>query len=176
MSGPRYRSSQILIHWITAALIVVLISLPYATEAYRTILGSARNVMVLHKSLGVLVLVLTLARLVLRRVQAARHADGRMADPGRGARLGHALLYALLLAMPVSGLLFNGKPLNLFWLVQVPPLPLGDDLRQLARTFHGGAQYLLFALILGHAGFALWHHYSRKDGVLTAMSFGGSRP
>lgn len=176
MSGPRYRSSQILIHWISAALVLVLISLPYATEAYRTVLGSARNAMVLHKSLGILVLALTLVRLTLRRAHAARCAQARVAQPGRGARLGHALLYALLLVMPLSGLASSGKPLNLFWLAQMPPLPLDDGLRQLARAFHDRAQYLLFALILGHAGFALWHHYARKDGVLAAMSFGGSRP
>ncbi len=156
-------------------MIVVLVSLPYATDVYRALLGSARNVITLHKSLGLLLLALTLARLVLRRVHATS-TDARTAQLGRGARIGHAALYGLLLAMPISGLLFNAKPLNLFWLVSLPPLPLGDDVRQLAKAFHGYAQYALFALILGHAGFALWHHYVRKDGVLTGMSFSGSRP
>lgn len=176
MSGPRYRSSHIAIHWITLVLIIVLISLPYATDAYRVVLGSARNVMILHKSLGISVLALTLVRLVLRGAPATGKSAEAAVRPGRGARLGHALLYALLLAMPISGILFNSKPLNLFWLLQIPPLPLGDEVRQWAKAFHGYAQYVFFALILGHAGAALWHHYFRKDGVLSAMSFGGSRP
>ena len=41
--------------------------------------------------------------------------------------------------------------------------------REAAKAFHVTAQYLLFALILGHAAAAIWHHHVRRDGVLRAM-------
>ncbi|WDS37002.1 cytochrome b [Pseudoxanthomonas sp.] len=173
MQTHRYRSSQVFLHWATFLLVAVLVSLPYADEFYRSMLGSRRNVMTLHKSLGILVLLLTVARLLVRW-RTPRPAQANV-PLDHAARAGHYLLYAVLLAMPVSGLVFNSKPLDLFWLVQLPPLPVSEDARQLARQFHLVAQYLFLALVAGHAGFALWHHYVRKERVLATMSFGGAR-
>lgn len=164
----RYSSAQIGLHWLTALLVVCTLFLPYGQDLVADWLGGTGGVFTLHKSLGLTILLLTLLRLLVR----ARHGSPRLhaaAWQRRAAAAGHVALYLLLLLMPLSGLLFGRRPVELFWLVSIDPLPLSDGARALARQFHLTAKYLLFALILGHSFIALWHHYRRRDGVLRAM-------
>ncbi|WP_263140620.1 cytochrome b [Pseudomonas sp. RIT-PI-AD] len=166
----RYSTPQITLHWLSALLVLTIIALPYGSDFFAPFLGGEGGVFTLHKSLGLTVLLLTLLRVVVR----ARHGAPQLLPTDArfqqfAAKAGHALLYLLLLAMPLTGLIFGKRPVNLFWLVEIGPLPLADGTRALAKQFHVTAQYLLFALILGHAGIALWHHYARRDGVLHGM-------
>lgn len=39
----------------------------------------------------------------------------------------------------------------------------------MAKDLHIAGQYVLFAMILGHAAIALWHHDVRRDDVLKGM-------
>ena len=167
--NERYSGPQIVLHWLSAVLVICTLSLPYAQDLLADLLGGG-GVFTLHKSLGLSILLLTVLRLLLR----ARHGTPqRLVDSASwqrlAAKLGHGVLYALLLAMPLSGLLFGKRPVEMFWLVTIDPLPVSDATRALARQFHLTAKYLLFALILGHACMALWHHYRLRDGVLRAM-------
>jgi len=168
--NERYSGPQIVLHWLSAVLVICTLSLPYAQDLLADLLGGSGDVFTLHKSLGLSILLLTVLRLLLR----ARHGTPqRLVDSASwqrlAAKLGHAALYLLLLAMPLSGLLFGKRPVELFWLLTIDPLPVSDTTRALARQFHLTAKYLLFALILGHACMALWHHYRLRDGVLRAM-------
>ncbi len=166
----RYSGTQIALHWLSAVLVICTLSLPYAQDLVTDLLGGTGNLFTLHKSLGLSILVLTLLRLLVRARQGAPQLLARSAHwQRRAAGLAHALLYLLLMAMPLSGLLFGKRPVELFWLVNIDPLPVSDATRALARQFHLTAKYLLFALILGHACMALWHHYRLRDGVLRAM-------
>jgi len=168
--NDRYSSAQIGLHWLTAVLVLCTIFLPYGQDLVADWLGGTGGVFTLHKSLGLTILLLTVFRLLVRSVHGAPHllADNAVWQR-RAAKAGHLALYLLLLLMPLSGLLFGRKPVELFWLVQIDPLPLSDGARALARQFHLTAKYLLFILILGHAGIALWHHYRLRDCVLRAM-------
>ncbi len=166
----RYSTSQIALHWLTALLVLTNIALPYGHDFFGQFLGGDGGVFTLHKSIGLTVLLLTLLRLVAR----ARYGAPQLLPPEArfqqvAAKAGHALLYLLLLAMPLTGLVFGKRPVNLFWLVEIAPLPLSDDTRALAKQFHLTAQYALYILILGHAAIALWHHFARRDGVLQGM-------
>lgn len=166
----RYSSTQIALHWLSAGLVLCTLSLPYGQDLVADLLGGTGGVFTLHKSLGLTILLLTVLRLLVR----ARHGAPQLLSDNavwqrRIAKAGHITLYLLLLLMPLSGLLFGRRPVELFWLVQIDPLPLSDGARALSRQFHLTAKYLLFALILGHAFMALWHHYRLRDGVLRAM-------
>lgn len=166
----RYTPTQIALHWLSAALVLLIIALPYGSDLFEPLLGGGAGVFTLHKSLGLLVLLLTVLRLLARaRCGAPDLLAGEPPLQRFAAKGGHALLYLLLVLMPLSGLLFGKRPLNLFWLVEIGPLPVSDAIRGAAKTFHVVAQYLLFLLILGHAAAAIWHHHVRRDNVLRAM-------
>ncbi|MEK0363224.1 cytochrome b [Pseudomonas sp. CBC3] len=171
MTTARFTPIQILFHWFSALLVLAIIALPYGADYFASLLGGKGNVFTLHKSLGVLVLALTLLRLFYR----GRKVPPQQLEPQQSsaqqfaAKAGHGLLYLLLLIMPISGLLFGSKPINLFWLVEIGPLPFSSDIRSVAKDVHLLGQYVLFAMILGHAAVALWHHYVRRDDVLKGM-------
>ncbi|EXF45375.1 putative cytochrome B561 [Pseudomonas sp. BAY1663] len=169
MTRPRFTRLQIACHWLTAALILLIVALPYGSEAFfEALLGGKGNVFTLHKSLGVLVLLLTVLRLFARR-RAVEPLPAKPQLERFMVAAGHGVLYLLLLALPLSGLLFGSRPFSLFWLVEVGPLPLSSDVRGLAKDVHILGQYLLFTMLIGHAGAALWHHYVRRDDTLKGM-------
>ncbi|OEC33895.1 cytochrome b561 [Pseudomonas cuatrocienegasensis] len=170
MTPTRYSPAQIALHWLSALLVLIIIALPYGSDLFGPLLGGTGGVFTLHKSLGITVLVLTVLRLLVRARQGAPNLLGaHSALQQRAAKAGHALLYLLLVLMPLTGILFGKRPLDLFWLVEIGPVAVSDSVRELAKLFHVTAQYLLFAMILGHAGMALWHHHVHRDGVLRAM-------
>lgn len=171
MTTARFTPPQILFHWLSAVLVLIIVALPYGADFFASLMGGKGNVFTLHKSLGVVVLVLTVLRLLYR----GRKVPPRQLEPqqSRAQQLaaagGHALLYLLLLMMPIAGLMFGSRPFNLFWLVEIGPLPFSSGVRGVAKDVHLLGQYVLFAMILGHAAIALRHHYVRRDDVLKHM-------
>jgi cytochrome b561 len=84
------------------------------------------------------------------------------------------LLYLLILAIPLSGWLFNsaaGFPLRWFSLVSVPSLTGGanPDMKALAHTAHEGLFYVLLAVVAIHAAAAVMHHVVDRDDTLRRM-------
>jgi cytochrome b561 len=129
-----------------------------------------------HKSLGLTILLLAVLRLAWRAFDRRPEAPASIPQ-GQviAARIGHALLYGLLFAVPLSGWLFDSatalRPLYWWGLVQVPSLTGGADpgLKDIAREAH---EWLFWALVLvapGHAAAALVHHFFNRDDVLRRM-------
>jgi len=75
--------------------------------------------------------------------------------------------------MPLSGWLYNSAsnfPLRWFGLFQVPALSGRDpELKAIAHDTHGTLFWVIVALVLLHAGAALWHHLVRRDETLDRM-------
>ena len=89
------------------------------------------------------------------------------------SRAGHLALYALMIAMPVSGYIGStagGRPVSWFGLFELPKL-VGKD-ESVAAAW--GWAHLVFAWILAfvlaaHLGAVVWHAAIRRDAVLTRM-------
>src|SRR5690606_31492824 len=93
----------------------------------------------------------------------------------------HWLLYALTLAIPLSGWLFDSagglRPLRWFGLVDVPKLVAPNSgLREIGRDAHEWLFWALAVLVLVHAGAALYHHYFVGDNTLRRMLPGRRTP
>ena len=129
-----------------------------------------------HKSLGLTILLLAVLRLGWRLF------DRRPEEPASTphgqvivARIGHALLYGLLFAVPLSGWLFDSatalRPLYWWGLVQVPSLTGGADpgLKDIAKEAHEWLFWTLMLVAAGHAAAALVHHFFNRDDVLRRM-------
>lgn len=133
-----------------------------------------------HKSIGITVLVLVLARLAWRLY--AGRPDPVPGTPGwqeRIASVTHWLLYALILLMPISGWLYDSasglRPFRWFGLFDMPKLvPPDEGLRGLAHEVHEWGFWVLAALVCAHAGAALYHHYFQRDATLLRMLPGRS--
>jgi len=136
----------------------------------------------LHKSLGLTILALAVLRLGWRLF------DQRPDEPASvphwqvtGARIGHALLYTLIFAVPLSGWLFDSasslRPLYWFGLVKIPSLTGGpvESLKDVTEAAHEWLFWTLATVAAGHAAMALIHHFFNRDAVLRRMLPGGDR-
>lgn len=161
------------LHWLTVVLIIGQGTVGLLmTEMARS--PQKISVYALHKSFGLTVLALTVLRLLWRWYAGAPEPVPGM--PRWQTRIAHAMhgaLYALLLAIPMSGWLFNsaaGFPLSWFGLFSLPKLSAYDKtLKAFAHETHETLFYVLAALLLTHAGAALVHHYRDRDATLSRM-------
>ncbi|WP_129135443.1 cytochrome b/b6 domain-containing protein [Luteimonas sp. YGD11-2] len=174
----RYPLSARLMHWAMAALLLSQLSLgvtmvdrwqPWTTPAIQ-----------LHKAFGVLALVLVLVRLANRLRFHAPPLPRSIPVLQRAlARASHWALYALMLALPLTGWAMHGAaglPVRVGGFVL--PTVMDADLARygLLRELHAWLAYGLLALVLVHAGAALHHAWVRRDGVFDHMAFGRRRP
>src|SRR5713226_1917907 len=154
------------LHWLIAALAVVVVSLGWAMPGAPRETESRDLLLLLHRSLGLSILALMVFRIFWR----LRHpAPPLPADFPRvealAAHADQALLYLLFLVMPLSGYLnaaFAGHSVSFFGLVTIPPLVAENArLSQAAIAVHLAGQFLVYALVGLHVGAALLHRFVR---------------
>jgi cytochrome b561 len=89
------------------------------------------------------------------------------------AHAGHVLLYGLMIAIPLSGwLMSSAKGFQTVWFGVLPIPDLvnkNQELGNLLQTVHLSLNLLFVAVIVGHIGAALKHHFIDRDDVLTRM-------
>ena len=170
--NQRFDDIAIWLHWLTLALVIAQFS---SAWLLRVASGNQASVLLgFHRSLGVVIWLVTVARLAWRTLFAALppFPESMPKVQQQMAKLNEYGLYALLVLQPFTGLaftLFHGRPFPLF-LWQVPKVLPGD--RVLSDLFHEihqiGASALL-SLIGVHALAALFHRFILKDNVLQRM-------
>lgn len=181
-----YGLIAILFHWMMALLIIGLFVFGKYMTGLDPMAPDTFALYQLHKSLGFLVLALVLARLAWRLANPSPALPETMPGFERlAAHLGHAGLYALMLAIPLSGWLMVsaspwGIPTVVFDMLPVPHLPVPEALGSTAEaenTLKGLhellANGLLFLVVL-HVAAALKHHFLNRDDVLRRMVRAGS--
>jgi len=168
------------LHWLTVILILALAVIGLMmSELPRT--PKYFWVYTLHKSLGITVLALLPLRLGWRLwAGAPRPVAGTPGWQHAVAGITHWLLYALLLAVPLSGWIYDSasslRPFRWFGLFEMPKLSAPDEvISELAHSAHLGLFWIMLALIAGHAGAAFWHHLIQRDETLTRMLPGRRR-
>jgi superoxide oxidase len=168
----RIHPQLIMLHWLMAAMLILAVGaivaraqLP-AGHAWRPVMRSV------HLISGQLILGLVVIRLLVRWQQGLPSAAGVGPWAARAGWAVHALLYGVMLAQPITGILFmqaGGKPVGAFgW--HLPVLIAEDshihaDLKELHQTI-GSLFYGLLAL---HVCAALWHHVVLRNQTLHRM-------
>lgn len=174
-----------LLHWATAGVILFLLFLgAYMGLLVEDVLEQFRLVQI-HKSWGFVAFTLALIRILWRLTHRTTPAlpDSMTWIERAMAHLGHLGLYAMMIIMPVSGwLMASASPLQdrfgvknkVFDLFEMydPFVPGNEALSDIFAEVHFLSAWALTAIIIGHAGAALWHHFIRKDDVLKRMSYG----
>jgi cytochrome b561 len=166
-------------HWTVALLILAQVVLG-STAALWRLSPLKLELFVWHKSIGMLILVLMLARLAWRLAGRAPELPPETPRWERyAAHASHILLYALATALPFSGWLINsaaGVPFSLFWLLPLPAIAAPDEaVAALAARVHLGLVIALCLLLVVHIGAALRHHLIKRDEVLLRMLPGSWR-
>ncbi|MDE2460378.1 MAG: cytochrome b [Gammaproteobacteria bacterium] len=169
----RYGLIAQLFHWIIVVLVILQFVLGFT--AHGLPISLERLILLArHKSIGITIFVLVVLRLAWRLYsQPPPLPPSSHPLSNTAARLSHALMYALLLAMPPVGwLLSSASHLTVAWfgLFSLPNL-VGPD-KRLANAMlltHESMAWLLLATVSVHVLAALWHHFLLKDAVLLRM-------
>jgi cytochrome b561 len=157
-------------HWLTVLLLAASFLLVWSIDGLTE--GLLRpQVLNLHRSVGLLVLGLSVMRL-LWNLLSARPGPLAAAPWQRAARGVQAVLLVCLLLVPLLGWAYSnarGHGLSL-WGMPLPSLIFKDQyFSRVFRESHEFLAYTLLALIAAHAAAALWHHLVLRDATLRRM-------
>lgn len=131
------------------------------------------NWLALHKSIGLTVLALFLLRLLWRFGDKRPREEPAPRWQQVAAHVTHAVLYLLIVALPLSGWWFNsvaGKPLQFFKQLNLPAIAgANPDISGPADEVHEYLFWLLVLVLVAHIGGALKHHLFDRDNTLLRM-------
>ena len=161
------------LHWLSAILILGGWLLGQTLDLFPKSMEGGLKLAHVWSGLGVLTLLA--ARLAWRWASPPPDPIPSALDPwlARAANAGHMLLYALLLAVPVAGIVLSfarGEAVSLFGFFEIPS-PWARD-RAFARNVGEVHELLANAILLVaalHAAAALMHHYLLGDATLSRM-------
>jgi cytochrome b561 len=167
------------LHWLMLALIVLQLTLGGLAVSWR-LSPTKLNLFVWHKSFGILILVLAVARLIWRLGNPTPALPAAMSKAEKtAARSSHALLYLIMIAIPLSGWVINSAtniPLNIFFLFPWPDITAPNKaLAEMAKTVHLVLWLILAATLTVHIGAALQHHFIKRNEILRRMLPGRNR-
>lgn len=181
MRGHRYTSVAITLHWIIALAIFGLIGMGWFMGDLPNDHPAKENLYQLHKSVGITVLLLTVARIAWRVMnpppEDAEGLTGWERLLSHGVHIG---FYALMLAMPLTGWLYVSTaydfdiPTVLYGLVSWPDLPFVSGLANAAghgvvEFLHSKLAWVAIGLTVLHVAGALKHEFGAEEGVLKRM-------
>ncbi|AVU76439.1 Cytochrome b561 [Pseudomonas sp. E141] len=173
MSAPRHFAPLArLLHWLMALMVIAMLFIGAGMVA--SVSERHEWLLQLHKPLGIAILLLVIVRLVVRFTTRQPPLPADL--PGwqaLAAKASHALLYALMLILPLLGwgmISAAGDPVMLSSSLQLPSIvPADAQTFALLRKAHGYLAYLLFLTVLVHLAAALFHGWVRRDEVLDSM-------
>jgi cytochrome b561 len=164
----RYSNVTVAFHWVTVALVLTQAYLGFRFSLSEPSPERA-NVFEWHKTVGVVILLLTLARLTYRIKNPPPPFPPELPAWERILAVwNHRLFYTLLIAMPIVGFIavsgFSQEPTtSLAGGIHVPILPGIDRATgELAGEVHEYSAFLLVGLILLHVAAALKHQFVDK--------------
>ena len=168
--APRYDGVSILLHWLTAALVVVLWTLGQTIDFFPK--GApkidARSV---HITLGATLGLVLLVRILWRAGSGRRLPLANSGWLGVTAKVVHYGLYILVGATVVLGICNAWQRGDvLFNVYTLPTLIPGDlVLKRALEDLHGDFADAVLIVAGLHAAAALAHHYLLRDRVLRRM-------
>jgi len=175
-TADRYSKVAIAFHWAIALMIIGLIvfgilmtnpDTPNRFELYQ-----------LHKSFGICVLILSVARLLWRLGHKPPPLpEGMKTWEIAAAKFTHIAFYIIMFGMPLLGWAMVSSsefaiPTQIFKTIpwpDIPGLPRDKAVETVFKNLHHWIGKATIVLILLHIGAALKHHFINKDNVLARM-------
>lgn len=170
MTPLRYTRTARALHWLVALLIfcgfglgLFMTGLEFSPAKFRYYAW--------HKWIGITVFLLAAARLAWRAAHPPPPLPLSMpAWQVRASHASHALLYVLMLAIPVSGWIYSSSTgVSVVYLGLIPLPDLLPKDRETAKSLlllHKALNYTLAAVVTVHVAAVLKHHFYDRDDIL----------
>ena len=176
LNQQRYSRIAMALHWLIALVIISLITMGLLMTNERV--PNRFVIYQWHKSLGILVLFLSLFRLYCRlRHKPPALPSGMKSWEIKAAHITHIGFYGFMIGMPLLGwamISASRLPIEtqLFYLIpwpDMPGIPKEQAVETVLKTLHEMGGKLMIALIVLHIGAALKHQFIAKDNLLARM-------
>ncbi|MEM6626686.1 MAG: cytochrome b/b6 domain-containing protein [Pseudomonadota bacterium] len=181
-STARYSAVAIGLHWAIALGIGGMILMGWYMGDLPDDAPNKGALYQLHKSVGISILVLTIARIVWRIINRPPEAPPMPGWQKSASEAVHWAFYGLMILMPLTGwIMVSVSPLGLptllfdtvYW-PHLPYLPQFDpqtkiDVYPAIENVHSKLAWLAIGLLGLHVAGAVKHHYIDKDGLLARM-------
>lgn len=172
----KYALTSRILHWVMALLIIFLLGLGiYMSDFLSDESPNRLEVYNLHKSLGVLVLILVFLRIINRLLTCTPALPFAIsALEKKLAKFGHFVLYFLMITTPLSGYLmssFAGYPVKFFTIEMPNFFEANFELAGFFAETHEISAFSLLGLIVIHILAVIRHRFFDKPGndVLNRM-------
>ncbi|MEO0730969.1 MAG: cytochrome b, partial [Pseudomonadota bacterium] len=185
VSSRRYTHIAIALHWIIAVSIIAMLAMGvWMVDAIKQpdTQALAFQTYQFHKSLGLTIIILSLARLGWRLLNPPPPLPAHMPRFQKAtSHATHMLFYALMIGMPLTGwAMVSASPLGLPTIVfgwfewpHIAWLEAVEDKAAVAERFklaHMYAGYLMIGLVVLHIAAALKHQFVDRDNLIARMS------
>lgn len=163
---------SILLHWSSAITTLFLFGLGVYLTSYGYYSPNYLDIAHLHYAVGIILLAVIALRLLWRLSSKTPVSLSKKLPVKISVMLTKFLLYTFLLVILVSGYFIctaEGQSIAVFNLVQIPSFILLDTPQlNAAGLTHKYLAWVLFGLVIFHAGAALVHHF-KGDRTLVRM-------
>jgi cytochrome b561 len=182
----RYTAVAIALHWAIALLIIGLLAVGWTMDYL--IPGGPGSpkiaIIQLHKSFGITVLLLTIARIIWRLMNPPPPEPAKPKWQALLASTVHVLLYVIMLAMPLTGWIMASAEISQhdtrffgtfeFYAPGVTGLPAEtrEPLGEVFEFIHHNLAFVVVGLLVLHVAGAVKHQFVDKDGLLARMAPG----
>ena len=180
-SETRYGNIAVAFHWLVAIFFLGNLGLGAYMSTLQLADPNLFTLFQLHKSFGICIFVVVLLRFAWRLVDTPPPLPEDMIWWERwAASLTHLGLYAILVAMPLTGwIIVSASPFNIptrvFDLIALPHIsfiatdPDKDQWLAVGEWGHWLLAWSAGAAVFLHAAAALRHHFILKDNILRRM-------
>lgn len=170
--ADKFSGITVLLQWVIALTMIGMLAFGlYLEELERSPEKGA--LMGWHKSIGVLLLIFVVPRLIWRFMNGMPKAASVMpAWQHRAASAVHYILLFGTLLMPLSGILMTyggGHPLEVFGLELLAQGEGNELIDKIGHIGHGLGSKLIIAAVVLHVAGAIKHHFIDKDATLARM-------
>ncbi|MEO1553213.1 MAG: cytochrome b/b6 domain-containing protein [Pseudomonadota bacterium] len=180
-SSARYSSVAITLHWLIAFAIIGMIFGGWYMSDLPDGAPGQYFLYQMHKSVGITILLLTVARIIWR----IKNPPPPLPDDMNGlektaSHLVHLGFYGLMIALPLTGWLYSSVsvkldvPTVLYGLISWPDVPFVQGLKtesasEIVNFIHGRLAWVALLLLGLHVAGAIKHELSAEQGVLKRM-------
>lgn len=165
-----YRLPARILHWGLALAIIIMLPVGGIMVGDGLDRATQNALFILHKNLGVVILLLMVIRLAYRALNPPAPLPAHM--PGwqkQAAGATHILLYVMVFFMAITGYIrvtMGGFPIEGLGAIGLHPLlPRNEAIAEIAKTLHFYGRFVLIAVMALHIGAALHHVLILRDGV-----------